>query len=383
MNKQNSRILSGNEACAYGAIAAGMRFYAGYPITPATEIMENCSVLLPKVGGVFMQMEDELCSMGAVLGASFAGLKAMTATAAGGIDLMQENLGYGIYNEIPCVVVDVQRDGPCQGQGTGTFQGELMHSRWGSHGGNKPALVLVPGSVQEMYTETIRAFNLAERFRTPVVILSDATLAHMSEKVHLLDQNDVPVVNRKRAKPGQGNQVLPYAFDEDDLIPPMPIFGDGNRYTVTGNTHGANGLPNHSDPKLKQDYIKRLLAKIDTHVNEVESYEEFMTEDAEVLVVAVGVTARCAKGAIEQLRAEGKKVGLFRPITLWPFPAEKLASLAVKAKTVMTVELNEGQLYEIVKCRINNNDKVAKLTQSTGQLLTAEQIMDAVKELEQ
>lgn len=383
MNKQNSRILSGNEACAYGAIAAGMRFYAGYPITPATEIMENCSVLLPKVGGVFMQMEDELCSMGAVLGASFAGLKAMTATAAGGIDLMQENLGYGIYNEIPCVVVDVQRDGPCQGQGTGTFQGELMHSRWGSHGGNKPALVLVPGSVQEMYTETIRAFNLAERFRTPVVILSDATLAHMSEKVHLLDQNDVPVVNRKRAKPGQGNQVLPYAFDEDDLIPPMPIFGDDNRYTVTGNTHGANGLPNHSDPKLKQDYIKRLLAKIDTHVNEVESYEEFMTEDAEVLVVAVGVTARCAKGAIEQLRAEGKKVGLFRPITLWPFPAEKLACLAAKAKTVMTVELNEGQLYEIVKCRINNNDKVAKLTQSTGQLLTAEQIMDAVKELEQ
>lgn len=383
MNKQNSRILSGNEACAYGAIAAGMRFYAGYPITPATEIMENCSVLLPKVGGVFMQMEDELCSMGAVLGASFAGLKAMTATAAGGIDLMQENLGYGIYNEIPCVVVDVQRDGPCQGQGTGTFQGELMHSRWGSHGGNKPALVLVPGSVQEMYTETIRAFNLAERFRTPVVILSDATLAHMSEKVHLLDQNDVPVVNRKRAKPGQGNQVLPYAFDEDDLIPPMPIFGDDNRYTVTGNTHGANGLPNHSDPKLKQDYIKRLLAKIDTHVNEVESYEEFMTEDAEVLVVAVGVTARCAKGAIEQLRAEGKKVGLFRPITLWPFPAEKLAVLAAKAKAVMTVELNEGQLYEIVKCRINNNDKVAKLTQSTGQLLTAEQIMDAVKELEQ
>lgn len=381
MSRESERILSGNEACAYGAIAAGMRFYAGYPITPATEIMENCSVLLPKVGGIFMQMEDELCSMGAVLGASFAGLKAMTATAAGGIDLMQENLGYGIYNEVPCVVIDVQRDGPCQGQGTGTFQGELMHSRWGSHGGNKPALVFVPGSVQEMYTETIRAFNMAERFRTPVIVLSDATLAHMSEKVHLLAPEEVPIINRKKARPGQGNAVLPYAFDETNLIPPMPVFGDGNRYTVTGNTHGANGLPNHNDPELKQAYIKRLFAKIDEHIEEVQSYEEFMTEDMEVLLVAVGVTARCARGAAERMRAEGMKVGLFRPITLWPFPSERLGELSSKAKAVMTVELNEGQLYEIVKANITHNEKVAKLTQSTGQLLRAEQIIGAVKEI--
>ena len=375
----NYKIMTGNEACAHGAVAAGMRFYAGYPITPATEIMETCADLLPKVGGVFMQMEDELASMGAVLGASFAGFKAMTATAASGFDLIQENLGFGIFNEVPCVVVDVQRDGPNQGTGTGTMQGELMHAKWGSHGGNKPAVVLVPSSVSEVYTETIRAFNLAERFRTPVILLSDATLAHMSEKVHIPDLADLKIVDRKYAEPNQGNKVLAYSYG-DDLVPKMPVFGDGNRYTVTGVTHGKNGLPVTNDPSQTEQHIKRILAKIDMHVDEIESWEEYMVEDADVLLVAVGLTGRCVKGAVEEMRKVGMKVGLFRPLTLWPFPEKKFRELSDKASTVITCELNEGQLYEIARSVIVNNNKVVKLTQSSGLLLTAEQIINAVKE---
>lgn len=378
--QQYYQIMTGNEACAYGAIAAGMRFYAGYPITPATEIMENCSSLLPKVGGVFMQMEDELASIGAVLGASFAGLKSMTATAAGGIDLMQENLGYGIFNEIPCVIIDVQRDGPCQGTGTGCFQGELIHSKWGSHGGNKPAVVLIPGSVSEMYTETIRAFNLAERFRTPVIVLSDSVLAHMSEKVHIPDASQIKIVNRKYAEPNQGNRVLAYDYDEEDLVAPMPVFGDGNRYTVTGITHGKDGLPITNDPKLTEAHIKRIQKKIDKHISDIQSWEEYRTSDANILLVAVGVTARCVKEAVDILRENGIKAGLFRPITLWPFPSAKLEELSTAAQRVMTCELNEGQLYEIALGVVRDKGKISKLTQSSGLLLTVQQIISAVKE---
>lgn len=372
------KILTGNEACTLGALAAGMNFFAGYPITPATEIAELASELLPKQGGKYMQMEDELASIAAVIGASAAGAKAMTATSGPGISLMQENLGYGISSEIPCVLIDVMRQGPCQGAPTFPAQGDFMQARWGTHG-DHPAIVLVPSSVAEAYTEVIRAFNLAERFRTPVIVLSDATLAHMSEKVCVPSPAELTVVSRTTPTCDK-KKYLPF-HQGDNEISPLAPFGSGYRWFVSGILHDDTGFPTPNDPAMIQRAVDHLVGKINTHLDEIESYEEYRTEDAEIIILSAGLVSRCVKSAIDEARQLGIKVGLFRPITLWPFPEKRFSELCRKAKAVMTCEMNEGQLAEVAARFTNREQTLLPITQSNGTVIRAEKILNAIKEV--
>ena len=372
------KIMTGNEACTLGALAAGMNFFAGYPITPATEIAELASELLPKYGGKYMQMEDELASMAAVIGASAAGAKAMTATSGPGVSLMQENLGYGMSSEIPCVLVDVMRQGPCQGAPTSPAQGDFMQARWGTHG-DHPVIVLVPSSVSEVYTEIIRAFNLAERFRTPVFLLSDATLAHMSEKVCIPDPSELTIVNRKKPECDPAD-YLPF-HQADNEVAPMATFGDGYRWFVSGIIHDDTGFPAPNDPVQIQQAVDHLLGKISSHISEIESYEEYLTEDAEIIMLSAGLVSRCAKSAVDAARREGIKAGLFRPITLWPFPEERFSQLCSKAKVVMTCEMSEGQLSEVAAKFTDRSQKLVSVTQSSGAMIMEDKILKAIKEV--
>lgn len=371
------RILTGNEACTLGALAAGMNFFAGYPITPATEIAEMASELLPKHGGKYMQMEDELASIAAVIGASAAGAKAMTATSGPGVSLMQENLSYGMVAEIPLVLIDVMRQGPCQGAPTSPAQGDFMQARWGTHG-DHPAVVLVPNSVSEAYTETIRAFNLAEKYRTPVMILSDATLAHMSEKVCIPAPEELTVFDR--VKPTcNPRDYLPY--DQSSIgAHPMASFGDGYRWFVSGILHDDTGFPTPNSPAQVSKAVNHLLDKVKCNQEDMASWEEYHAEDAEILILSAGLVSRSAKSAVDKARVEGIKVGLFRPITLWPFPETRFAQLSAKAKTVMTVEMNDGQLAEVAAKYMDKTQKLIAVTQNDGTMIREEKVLNAIKE---
>ena len=371
------KIITGIEAITLGALAAGMNFFAGYPITPATEIAELSSELLPKRGGKYIQMEDELSSIAAIIGASAAGAKSMTATSGPGFSLMQENLGFGIVAEIPCVIINVMRQGPCQGAPTAPAQGDFLQARWGTHG-DHPVIVLVPNSVSEAYSETIRAFNLAEKFRTPVILLSDATLAHMSEKVKMTDNSELQIFNRK-APSCAAQGYLP--FDQNnDTASPMASFGDGYRWSVSGILHDDSGFPKPNDPENISKSIAHLMNKVDNHIEEIELYEEYRTEDAEILILSAGLVSRSVKSAIDAARAEGIKAGLFRPITLWPFPGKRFEELCAKAKTVMTCEMNEGQLAEVAAKYVDRTQKLIAITQNDGTLIRAEKVLFAVRE---
>ncbi len=372
------KILTGNEACTLGALAAGMNFFAGYPITPATEIAELSSELLPKKGGKYMQMEDELASIAAVIGASAAGAKAMTATSGPGVSLMQENLSYGMVAEIPCVLVDVMRQGPCQGAPTFPAQGDFMQARWGTHG-DHPVIVLVPDSVSECFTEVVRAFNLAEKYRTPVIVLSDATLAHMSEKVRIPDEGELEIIDR--AKPSCAPEdYLPF-HQEDNSIQPMAAFGDGYRWFVSGILHDDTGFPTPNDPRKISGAIDHLLGKISDNLDDICSWEEFETEDAEVIILSAGLVSRSAKTAVAQARAQGIKAGLFRPVTLWPFPEKRFSELCGKAKVVMTCEMNDGQLAEVAAKYTDKAQKLVPVTQNDGTMIRAEKVLSAIKEV--
>ena len=372
------KILTGNEACTLGALAAGMNFFAGYPITPATEIAELSSALLPKRGGKYMQMEDELSSIAAVIGASAAGGKAMTATSGPGVSLMQENLGYAMTVEIPLVLIDVMRQGPCQGAPTMPAQGDFMQARWGTHG-DHPVITLVPASVAEAYTEVIRAFNLAEMLRTPVFVLSDATLAHMSEKVCIPDTSELKIVNR--VKPTCDPKDYNPFHQEGDEVAPLASFGDGYRWFASGILHDDTGFPAPNDTVQIQRAIDHLLGKIKSHMSDIESYEEYRTEDADIIILAAGLVSRCVKSAIDAAREQGIKVGLFRPITLWPFPGGRFAELCAKAETVMTCEMNEGQLSEIAAKYTDRGQQFVSITQSNGLIITSDKILNAIKEV--
>ncbi|MCI2062502.1 MAG: 2-oxoacid:acceptor oxidoreductase subunit alpha [Eubacteriaceae bacterium] len=373
------RVLTGNEAVTLGALAAGMNFFAGYPITPATEIAELASELLPKYGGKYMQMEDELASMAAVIGASFAGSKAMTATSGPGCSLMQENLSYGMLAEVPCVLIDVMRQGPCQGVATMPAQGDIMQSRWGTHG-DHPIIVTAPSSVEELYRETARAFNMAEKYRTPVMVLSDAAMAHMSEKIRIPAAEELCITNRKKPDVPKDRNYKPYEADETD-IPPMASFGDGYRWFVSGIIHDETGFPATADYEKIAEKLTRIERKIDWNIKEIESYEEYRTDDAEIIIVAIGIVSRVAKGAIDKARKEGVKAGLFRPITLWPFPDEALQKQAAKAKKIITAEMNDGQLSRIVKELDGTDGKIEKVTRNDGALMTADMIYDRIMEV--
>jgi 2-oxoglutarate ferredoxin oxidoreductase subunit alpha len=370
------RSLSGNAVVAEAAVDAGCRFYAGYPITPSSEIAADMSRSMPRVGGVFIQMEDEIASMGAVIGASLAGLKAMTATSGPGFSLKQENIGFACIAEVPCVIVNVMRGGPSTGLPTLPSQGDVMQARWGTHG-DHPIIALAPATLTEVYWETIRAFNLAERYRTPVVLLLDEILGHMSERVELPDPADVKIVNR--AKPEvPPEEYLPYATN-GGYVPPMADFFSGYRYHVTGLTHDVTGFPTE-EPATSQALIERLTAKIMENLDDILRNEERDLVDAEIIVLAYGSVARSAQVAIAQARATGSTVGLFRPVTLWPFPSQRVAKLARQVKGILVPELNMGQLVGEVE-RVVGLTPVAPLNKANGQPITPAEIHLALSQM--
>lgn len=369
--------LEGNHACAMGAIAAGCRFYAGYPITPSSEIAERMSRELPMVEGIFVQMEDEIASMGAVIGASMGGLKAMTATSGPGFSLKQENLGYAIAAEIPCVIINVMRGGPSTGLPTRPAQGDIMQAKWGTHG-DHPIVVITPASVPEIYEQTIRAFNLSELLRIPVILLYDESIGHLRETVALHSAQQIEIHNRKWAQQ-VSDQFQPYAVTED-LVPEMVRPGDGFRTHTTGLTHAPDGFPTQ-DPAKVDEYMQRLLGKLSLHQSLVEQYEALQTEDADLLLVAYGITARAAKRAVKLARAQGIKVGLFRPITLWPFPVDSLVSILAKTTKVLVPEMNAGQLIQEIERHRPAHCRIAGLNRIDGETITPEQIVTRIKEL--
>jgi 2-oxoglutarate/2-oxoacid ferredoxin oxidoreductase subunit alpha len=369
--------LQGNRACALAAVAAGCRFFAGYPITPSSEIAETMSRELPRVGGVFIQMEDEMGSLAAVIGASFGGVKAMTATSGPGFSLMQEHIGYAAMTEVPCVIVDVMRGGPSTGMPTRPAQGDLMQARWGTHG-DHPVIALAPNSVQEVYSETIRAFALAERLRTPIIVLFDEVIAHLIEPVKLPAAKTIPLAERKWAK-GDERDFQPFA-ETDDLVPPMARPGDGLRVHATGLTHTPDGFPTQR-PAPAARAVQRLMDKIERHRDEIERFEAIDAEDAEFVVVAVGIVARAARRAVADLRAEGIKAGLFRPITLWPFPERALTAAAGRARRVLVAEMNAGQLALEVERIAAAPGKVARLNRVDGEPIAPAEIVAKIREL--
>ncbi|MBI4293675.1 MAG: 2-oxoacid:acceptor oxidoreductase subunit alpha [Betaproteobacteria bacterium] len=370
------RLISGNHACALGAIAAGCRFFAGYPITPSSEIAERLSRALPEVDGVFVQMEDEIASMAAVIGASMGGLKAMTATSGPGFSLKQENLGYAAGAEIPCVIINVMRGGPSTGMPTRPAQGDLMQARWGSHG-DYPMIALAPASVGEVFEQTLRAFELAETYRTPVVVLYDQTVAQLTETVELGQGPDSPGVQRKWAS-GPREKYRPYDSDASG-IPAMSRPGDGYRVHTTGLNHAENGFPTQ-DPEIVNRNLTRMLTKFDRHRAQIDAWQALECKDAEVLIVAIGISARSATRAVELARAKGVKAGLFRPITLWPFPEKQLREAASRARAVLVPEMNAGQLRLEVE-RILRGTRVEGIDRYNGEPISPSEIGARLEEL--
>ena len=344
-SKNAVKLVSGNHACALGAIAAGCRFFAGYPITPSSEIAERLARRLPEVDGVFVQMEDEIASMAAVIGASMGGVKAMTATSGPGFSLKQENLGYAAGAEIPCVIVNVMRGGPSTGMPTRPSQADLMQARWGSHG-DYPMIALTPASVGEIYSETIRAFDLAEQCRSPVVLLYDQVIAQLSETVALNPATNSSDTVRKSAS-GPRAAYKPYDGGSDS-IPAMARPGAGYRTHTTGLTHGEDGFPTQN-PEAVTRNLSRLFSKLERHRDLIDSWETLHCDDADVVIVAIGISARAATRAVELCRAQGLRVGLFRPITFWPFPETALRKAAARARAVLVPEMNTGQLRLVVE----------------------------------
>lgn len=362
------RLISGNHACALAAVAAGCRFFAGYPITPSSEIAERLSRLLPEVDGVFVQMEDEIASIAAVIGASMGGVKALTATSGPGFSLKQENIGYAAGAEIPCVIVNVMRGGPSTGMPTRPAQGDIMQSRWGSHG-DYPIIVLAPASVREIYSETLRAFDLAETCRTPVVLLYDQVIAQLTETVELVAAEGMRA-ERKWAS-GAREAYQPYASD-GGAIPAMSRPGAGYRVHTTGLNHAENGFPTQ-DPETVARNLGRLLGKFEHHRDAIDSWQAIGCEDAEVVIVAIGISARAATRAIELARAGGLRLGLFRPITLWPFPEDALRAAAKHARAVLVPEMNAGQLSLEVE-RILGSKRVHAIHRYNGEPITPAEI---------
>ena len=341
-----ARLMQGNEACAEGAIAAGVRFFGGYPITPSTEIAEGMAKMLPAVGGKFVQMEDEIASMGVVLGASLAGKKALTASSGPGISLKQELIGYAACAEIPVVVVNVQRVGPSTGQPTAPSQGDVMQARWGTHG-DHPMIALSPWSVREAYDAAVMAVNYSERFRTPVILLMDEIIGHLREKVVLPEAKDIKVYPRRKPSCSRAEGYQPYTPDKD-LVPNIADFGTGYHIHVTGLIHDETGFPVGS-PKITKEAIDRLHQKIEIARDEITHTEEFFMDDAEYAVVAFGGTARTAYEAVKNARAKGLKVGMVRLMTIWPFADKKIDELAAKVKGILVAELNYGQIVHEVE----------------------------------
>jgi 2-oxoglutarate ferredoxin oxidoreductase subunit alpha len=371
------KLLQGNEACAEGALYAGCTFFAGYPITPSTEVAEYLARRLPLIGGVILQMEDEIASVGAIIGASLAGKKAMTATSGPGFSLKQENIGFGMICEVPIVVIDVMRGGPSTGVPTGPSQSDIMQCKWGTHG-DHPVICLTPAYVQEIFSETVRAFNLAERYRTPVFVAYDEIVGHMRERIEIPDKGVLPVENRRRPTCSP-SEYMPFDDTQGD-VPPIADFFSGYRQHITGLNHAADGFPVNASPRIHTDEL-RLLRKVEGNRKDIIRYETVMLEDAEIVVFGYGVSGRSGKSAVELARAEGIKAGLFRPLTIWPFPAEEVAELASRVKAIIVPELSLGQIVlEVERCA-KGRCEVEGIFRVDGDPITPDQILEKIKEV--
>lgn len=376
--------MLGDHAAAEGAIVAGCRFFAGYPITPATEIAERMSVRLPQVDGVYIQMEDELASMNAILGGSWAGVKSMTATSGPGFSLMMENLGLGIMLETPCVLVNVQRGGPSTGLPTLVGQQDMMQARWGSHG-DYEIIALSPTSPQELFDLTIRAFNLSEKYRTPVLVMTDAEVGHMTEKVVIPKPEEIEIINRHQVRKGD---IKPDHFrifsdsrtgNGNDYFSPMAVAGEGYRIHVTGLTHDERGYPG-MNAQTQEWNVKRLVNKIRDHRDEIIQMEEQNLDDAEVVVVSYGISARTSLWPIELARQEGIKVGYLRLITVWPFPEEQIRTLAKQIEAFIVPEINMGQMVREVERCAAGQAQVFGAQRAGGDILEPNRVLDVIRQ---
>ncbi|MCL2675780.1 MAG: 2-oxoacid:acceptor oxidoreductase subunit alpha [Firmicutes bacterium] len=365
-------LLQGNEACVEGALMAGMRFFAGYPITPSTEIAEQAALRLPMVGGKFIQMEDEIAAMAAVIGASAAGLKSMTATSGPGFSLKQENIGYAALTEIPCVIVNVQRCGPSTGFPTQPSQGDVMQAKWGTHG-DHPIIAIAPATVAETYTQIIRAFNLSEKYRVPVIYLMDEIVGHLREGITLLRKEDIDIIDRKTEVRGGKAFFVP----EGELVPSMPPFGQGFRYNITGLMHNESGFPTNS-AEIARRLITRLMRKIDDNLDDIIRFEERNLFDAETALVCYGGTTRSVVSAMESARDRGIKAGMFRPITIWPFPDKQIAEIAKKAKRIIVVEHNYGQILREVERAAAGQCEIKFLGKIDGTVILPDEVLETM-----
>lgn len=372
MLRTGRHLVLGNVACAEGAIRAGCRFFAGYPITPANEISHHMAAELPKAEGFFLQMEDELASMAAVIGASWAGAKAMTATSGPGFSLMQENIGYAHMTETPCVVVNVQRSGPSTGQATLPSQQDVYQAKYGAHG-DYEVVALAPWSVQEMFDLTVRAFNLAERFRTPVMLMADGMIGHMKER--LIVPEEVETVDRRRPS---GPECTPFGTDDPSMVPEMPRFGDGYQLLVTGSTHRPTGVRDYT-PRYHQMKVNRIREKILRAEPEIKDTVSVELEDAEIAVISFGASARPSYGAVKRARGEGVKAGLLRLRTLWPFPEEEVSDLAERVRALLVVEMNVGKMVREVERVVCGRAQVASVSKIGGVLPTVDEIHAAIR----
>lgn len=369
-------LLQGNEACAYGAIAAGCMFFGGYPITPSTEIAEILARNLPRIGGHFIQMEDEIASIASVIGASVAGAKAMTATSGPGFSLMQENLGYAYMAEVPIVVINVQRGGPSTGLPTKVGQGDTMQAKWGTHGDYNP-IVLAPSSVQECFDLTVRAFNLSETYRNPVIVLGDEVLGHMREVVTLPDPGDIEI--KTVTPPVEPPEWYKHFEITPDFLSPMASFGEGYRFHLTGLIHDEYGFPTANRDEITRK-LNKLRLKITRHMDDISDVQTVMMEDSHVMIFAYGTAARAARQAVEIARKRRFKVGMVQPRTIWPFPDKIIKKLLGKVDLVIVPELNQGQLIGEIRRLCDRHIKIVGLNRFDGELITPQQIVEKLRE---
>lgn len=370
--KKKRLLLQGNEAIAEGALAAGCRFFAGYPITPASEISEVLSVRLPQIGGTFIQMEDEIASMGAIIGASLAGVKSMTATSGPGFSLLQENLGFACITETPCVVVNVMRGGGSTGLPTCPGQGDVMQARWGTHG-DHPIIVLAVSTVADCFEITVRAFNLSEKYRIPVVLLSDEVVSHTRETVTLPASQGIEIIDR--TTPSTPPEWYVPFEDTSSGIPDMAAFGEGYRYHVTGLSHDERGFPTQRAEEVKA-FTDRLFRKLSQGIHEIQIVETFMMDDADVAVIAYGSVARSARRAVVDARTKGTKAGLLQLITLFPFPDHLVDKVLKQCRRILVPEMNRGQIYGEVQRVSSGTTQVDKYNRIDGQFITHDEILN-------
>jgi 2-oxoglutarate ferredoxin oxidoreductase subunit alpha len=369
--------MQGNEAAAHGALYAGCTFFGGYPITPSTEVSEVLSAELPKIGGKFIQMEDEIGAMAAIIGASLTGAKVLTSTSGPGLSLKQENIGYACITEVPCVIINVMRGGPSTGMPTGPSQSDVMCAKWGTHG-DHPAICLVPASVQEVFEETVRAFNLAEKYRTPVMIMPDEIIAHMRERIVFPEPGELEVIDRTKPTVSPAD-YKPYDTQFGD-VPPLAAFGSEYRFHVTGLNKMPDGFPT-TKASVVQAEEERQVRKVEANIDDIVKFEEYLTDDADVVIVAFGSTSRSARFAVNQARKQGIKAGLFRIITFWPFPEKQLLAMSKRVKAFITPEMNLGMCTGVLKGCIEGNAPVHGIFRVDGEPINPTQILEKIKEV--